>query len=136
MTAYNPAEIERLVREAREPGLRPTDAAVNRLRLALERECSDTPVAHLAQDAQATLWQLQQIANRAEANLHAMADQLEGARARIAEQDRDLADARRDVMLQAARLAALESELATLKASVINALSSAGPEVPEDERTT
>lgn len=66
----------------------------------------------------------------------AMADQLEAARARIAEQDRDLADARRDVMLQAARLAALESELATLQASVINALSSAGPEATEDERTT
>jgi hypothetical protein len=46
----------------------------------------------------------------------------------------DHADARRDVLLQAARLAALESELATLQASVVAALSSAGPEVGEDER--
>lgn len=35
----------------------------------------------------------------------------------------------------AERYAALESELATLRASVIAALSSAGPEVAEDERT-
>lgn len=46
----------------------------------------------------------------------------------------DHADARRDI--QAARLRALESELATLQGQVIAALSSAGPEVGEDERTT
>lgn len=42
--------------------------------------------------------------------------------------------AKRDILLQAARLQALESELATLKASVVDAMSAAGPEVPEDER--
>lgn len=46
----------------------------------------------------------------------------------------DHADARRDVLLQAARLRALESELATLQASVVAAMSDAGP-APEDERT-
>lgn len=46
----------------------------------------------------------------------------------------DHADARRDVLLQAARLKALESELATLQASIVAPLSSAGPEVGEDER--
>ena len=45
----------------------------------------------------------------------------------------DLSDAQRDVLLQAARLRALESELATLQASVVDAMSSAGP--AEDERT-
>lgn len=34
-----------------------------------------------------------------------------------------------------ARLAALEHELATLRASVVDAMSSAGPEVAEDERS-
>lgn len=48
----------------------------------------------------------------------------------------DLEQARRDVLLQAARLRALESEVTTLKASIVDALSSAGPEVGEDERTT
>lgn len=47
----------------------------------------------------------------------------------------DHADARRDILLQAARLRAVESELATLKASVVAAMSSAGPEVAEDERS-
>lgn len=46
----------------------------------------------------------------------------------------DHADACNTVLLQAARLSALESELATLQASVVDALSSAGPEVSEDER--
>lgn len=45
------------------------------------------------------------------------------------------AEAKADVLRQAARIAALESELTTLKASVVAALSSAGPEVGEDERT-
>ena len=48
----------------------------------------------------------------------------------------DHADARRDVLLQSARLRALESELATLQASIVAAMSDAGPEVGEDERTT
>lgn len=56
-----------------------------------------------------------------------MADQLEAL-------ELEYAEAKRDVLLQAARLAALESELATLQASVVDAMSSAGPEVPEDER--
>lgn len=46
----------------------------------------------------------------------------------------DHADARRDVLLQAARIKALESELATLQASIVAAMSDAGPEVGEDER--
>lgn len=91
-TTYNPAEVERLVREARTPALRPDDAEIDKLRSALDRKCADTPVAHLAHDAQATLWQLQQIANRADANLRAMADQLEAARARIAELEAKLVD--------------------------------------------
>lgn len=45
------------------------------------------------------------------------------------------AEAKADVLRQAARIAALESELTTLQASVVAALSSAGPEVGEDERT-
>ena len=43
------------------------------------------------------------------------------------------AEAKAAVLLQAARLRALESELATLQASVVAALSSAGP--GEDERS-
>ena len=48
---------------------------------------------------------------------------------------RENADAKADILRQAARMAALESEIAMLQASVIEALSGAGPEVIEDERT-
>lgn len=48
----------------------------------------------------------------------------------------DHADACNTILLQAARLRALESELTTLQASVVDALSSAGPEVGEDERAS
>lgn len=53
------------------------------------------------------------------------------------------AEARADILRQAARIAALESENAVLqreldrlRSQVVAALSSAGPEVGEDERTT
>jgi hypothetical protein len=55
-----------------------------------------------------------------------------GALATVAAEN---AEAKADVLRQAARIAALESELATLQASVVAALSAAGPEVGEDERT-
>lgn len=129
MTAYNPDEVDRLVREAREDDER-MDIAPWGVDVDVVHSGSGVSLTERLGEAEAYA-----IA-RTRNNLSAMADQLEAARTRIAEQDRDLAEARRDVMLQAARLAALESELATLKASVINALSSAGPEVPEDERTT
>lgn len=63
-------------------------------------------------------------------NLPAIAAQLTAA----AELHERYAQAQADILLQAARLAALESELATLQASIVAALSSAGPEVGEDER--
>lgn len=48
----------------------------------------------------------------------------------------DHADATHTILLQAARLRALESDLATMQASMVAAMSDAGPEVGEDERTT
>jgi hypothetical protein len=50
------------------------------------------------------------------------------------ELESDHAEAKDTILLQVARLAALESKLATLQASIVAALSSAGPEVGEDER--
>lgn len=46
----------------------------------------------------------------------------------------DHADATHTILLQVTRLRALESELATLQAQVVAAMSDAGP-APEDERT-
>ena len=47
----------------------------------------------------------------------------------------DRADACNTILLQAARLRALESELATLHSQIVAAMSDAGPEAPEDERS-
>lgn len=82
-TTYDRAECAKLCREAREEGLRPDDAAIDKLRANLTQQCAGTPVSHLAHDAQAILWQLQQLASSNKDALRAMADQLEAAQARI-----------------------------------------------------
>ena len=76
MTIYDKTVADRLCREARGHGmLLPADEVIDTLRSTLTRQCADTPVSHIAHDAQATLWQLQQIA-KTNAGL---ADQLEAA---------------------------------------------------------
>ncbi len=110
MIAYNPAEVERLIAATRKRYVAPGVAWIG--------EALD------------------------------MADQLEAARAEVdrltterdgfhAQLEIELQlgmDASLEVVEQVSRVAALESELATLRASVVAAMSSAGPEVAEDER--
>lgn len=98
MTSYDPAEVERLVREM--PTINSRRPYDDENLPGYDESFNDW--AGNNQDA--VEWLLE--------NGRAMADQLEAARARIT---------------------ALESELATLRAAVVAALSSAGP--AEDERT-
>lgn len=114
MTTYNPAEVERLIKQARDTEY-PMSVPSYRV-MADQLEAARAEIARLTEDL-----------NHATAH---EGDWLSKASRRMCETVLGERDALRS------RVRALESELATLRDSVVAALSSAGPEVGEDERTT